>query len=467
MLADGAFFVGDADGGSDAPYGSRGTGDLTNHGIAPGNLVTLSLTPRAANHLTYRVGCGLPSGCPTASAAAPGPNYFASGVEIFGAQVSINDGIAPTISVPTTGLFGGTTAAGVRQVVVEQATDTSGIKKLAVFADGSATPIGVLDYEQDVNRCSWWKPVPCQNVSDVEIPVDTRQLTDGEHSFVVKAFDAADNEKASTTHYVTVKNATPADPTPPTGGNGGGGGSSNTGGGSTNGGNTGTGLPNGVDAGGSAGGGAISSGPLLTVSFDANGKTRVAAKYGRIVTVRGHLTDGAGGPIADAQLGYSAVPTKAGARVQNLGSVRTDSSGTFTVAVATKLGSRQLRFAYSPQLGGAAAATAQVQLDVMAPVTFKVGPKHVRNKHAVVFSGRLTAGPMPRKGKLVNLQVVVDGRWHTFATVRSSKTGKFKYRYRFMRTFRRVRYRFRALSRYEAAYPFIAGHSRTVRVRVN
>jgi hypothetical protein len=67
----------------------------------------------------------------------------------------------------------------------------------------------------------------------------------------------------------------------------------------------------------------------------------------------------------------------------------------------------------------------------------------------------------------VNLQVVVDGRWHTFATVRSSKSGKFKYRYRFMRTFGHVTYRFRALSRYEAAYPFIAGHSRTVRVRVN
>jgi len=103
----------------------------------------------------------------------------------------------------------------------------------------------------------------------------------------------------------------------------------------------------------------------------------------------------------------------------------------------------------------------------MAPVTFKVGPKRVRNKQAVLFAGRLTAGPMPRKGKLVNLQVVVDGRWHTFATVRSTKTGKFKYRYRFMRTFRRVTYRFRALSRFEAAYPFVAGHSKTIRVRVN
>jgi hypothetical protein len=457
----------EADGTTDVLDGTRGTRNTSQHGIIAANLLSLNTSSSGSSTVEYRVACGWAAGCPTSSPSAPGPNFFASGVDVYGAKVSVEDVGSPTVTVGNSGLFAGGDTAGARPVVVDTATDPSGIKKLAVFADGSATPIGVLDYEQDVNRCSWWKPVPCQNVSDVEIPVDTRQLTDGEHSFVVKAFDAADNEKASTTHYVTVKNATPADPTPPTGGNGGGGGSSNTGGGSTNGGNTGTGLPNGVDAGGSAGGGAISSGPLLTVSFDANGKTRVAAKYGRIVTVRGHLTDGAGGPIADAQLGYSAVPTKAGARVQNLGSVRTDSSGTFTVAVATKLGSRQLRFAYSPQLGGAAAATAQVQLDVMAPVTFKVGPKHVRNKHAVVFSGRLTAGPMPRKGKLVNLQVVVDGRWHTFATVRSSKTGKFKYRYRFMRTFRRVRYRFRALSRYEAAYPFIAGHSRTVRVRVN
>jgi hypothetical protein len=100
-------------------------------------------------------------------------------------------------------------------------------------------------------------------------------------------------------------------------------------------------------------------------------------------------------------------------------------------------------------------------------VALKVGPRRVRNKHAVTFRGRLAAGPIPRKGKLVNLQVVVDGRWHTFATVRSTKHGAFRYRYRFTRTYGRVTYRFRALSRYEAAYPFIAGHSKTVCVRVN
>jgi hypothetical protein len=452
VLADGSYFTGDSDGGSDAPYGTQGTGDLTGHGIANGNLMAMNLAPRAASRLSYRVGCGFAAGCPTAHASGPYPNYFASGVEMFGTVVSIADTVAPTLDISSEGLFDGTTASGVGRIVVASATDVAGIKKLAVFVDSSPNPVGVVDFEQDVNRCDWSKPAPCQNVTQLEIPIDTGQLADGAHSFVVKAFDAADNEKASTTRYATVRNSTPTTPTQPDAGPNGGGGS---------------GLPNGVGTGADSSGNAMTAGPRLSVTFDQNNKTKLAAKYGRRIAVHGRLSDGNGAPIGDAQVAYTAQSAKPGASVQNLGSVRTDSAGTFSLAVATKLGSRQLRFGYSPQIGGAIAVTAQAQLDVVAPVTFKVGPKHTRNRHAVAFSGRLTAGPMPRKGKLVNLQVVVDGRWHTFATVRSSKTGKFKYRYRFTRTFRRVTYRFRALSRYEAAYPFVAGHSKTVRVRVN
>jgi hypothetical protein len=447
----------DADGTTDVAYGTRGTANTaTNHGVIASNLLSVNTGSLATNAIEYRVGCGWAAGCPTSSPSGPYPNYFASGVDVFGAQVTVQDSIVPSLSVADAGLFAGGDVAGVRAVLVDAAADASGIKKLAVFADGNTTPVGVLDFEQDVNRCDWSKPAPCQNVAETEIPVDTRQLSDGEHSFVVKAYDAADNEKASTTRYVTVKNSTPSTPTTPTSP------------GPTDGGTSGsTGLPNGIDTGAGSGTSNAIGGPQLTVAFDQNGKAKYAAKYGRTVIVRGHLTDGGGGPIADAQVTYSAISTKAGARVQNLGSVRTDGAGRFSLSVVTKLGSRQLRFGYSPQLGGAVAASTQAQLDVVAPLTFKVGPKRVHNKHSVVFAGKLIAGPMPRKGKLVNLQVVVDGRWHTFATVRSSKSGKFKYRYRFMRTFGHVTYRFRALSRYEAAYPFIAGHSRTVRVRVN
>jgi hypothetical protein len=281
-------------------------------------------------------------------------------------------------------------------------------------------------------------------VSEVAIPVDTSQLAEGVHSFVVKAFDAADNERASTTHYVTVDNQPDPVVNPPSD----------------------VGLPNGTVDGGTGGGVQASGPPKLSVSFNGNGKTRYAAKYNRMVLVRGVLVDGTGARIANAQVDYSAQSTMPRARVQNLGSVRTDSSGTFNLTVATKLGSRKLRFAYSPQLGGTPAASAEAQLDVIPPVSLKVSPKHVRNGKAVTFRGRMGAGPIPRKGKLVNLQVRLYGHWHTFATVRTSKSGRFKYRYRFRRTYGYVVYRFRARSRYEAAYPFVAGSSHTVRVAV-
>jgi hypothetical protein len=455
-FADGASVYADSDGSADAPYGTRGTGNIAAHGINNSNLLTLDLA--GASRAAYRVGCGFDAGCPTSHPSGPAPNYFASGVQVFGTLVSVTDPVAPSLNTAEQGLFAGSTATGTKSVVVQAATDASGIKRLAVFADRGATPVGVLDFEQDVNRCDWSRAAPCQNVANVEIPVDTRQLSDGEHSFVVKAYDAASNEKASTTRFVTIDNSPTPDPTPtPPGGGGSGGG--------------GSGLPNGTSTGNGSGAGradgGVSAGPTLTVVFAQNGRSRLKAKYGRVVEVRGHLSDGAGAPIDGAQLGYSALVTKAGARVQNLGSVRTDSGGGFFLSIPTKLGSRQLRFSYSPQLGGPIATSAQAQLEVIAPVALKVGPRHVRNKHAIVFRGRLGAGPIPRKGKLVNLQVVVDGHWHTFATVRSTKHGAFKYRYRFTRTYGRVTYRFRALSRYEAAYPFIAGHSRTVRVRVN
>jgi hypothetical protein len=458
ILANGASISGggDADGTVDVAYGTRGTPDVTDHGLIPANLLTLNPSSLATNSIEYRVGCGWAAGCPTGSPSGPAPNYFAAGVDVFGTKVTVQDTTSPTLVVADSGAFSGGDQAGIRQVLVTQATDESGIKKLAVYADGSQTPLGVLDFEQDVNRCNWFMPAPCQNVDGVEVPIDTRQLTDGAHTFVVKTFDAAGNEKASTTHDATVKNTVDPPPSsvePPSS--------------PTTGQPTGTdGLPNGVTA-QSAANASSGAGPKLTVVFDQNKKPAVKAKYGRMVALRGRLDDGTGAAIGSAQVDYSALVSRAGARRQSLGSVRTDSNGEFFLTVATKLGSRQLRFAYRPQLGGAVAVTSEAKLEVVAPVSLKVGPKHVHNKHAVTFSGKLGAGPIPRKGKLVNLQVVVDGRWNTFATVRSSKSGKFKYRYRFKRTYGRAKYRFRALSRFEAAYPFVAGHSKTVSVRVN
>jgi hypothetical protein len=471
MLTSGNALLGgtDADGAADVPFGTRGTTDTTAHGILPSNLT--SVDANGATSVEYRVGCSATAGCPTSWPSAPTPNHAAAGVEIYGTQVTVQDSNAPTVVVSDGGLFSGAGGSGVSSVTVSAASDPSGIKRLAVYADFSNSPLGVIDYEQNVNLCNWTVAAPCQNVTEVEIPVDTTLLPNGDHSFVVKAFDAADNEKTSSTHYATIYNQPdpvvdpPSDPTDPPADDPG----TNPGpapGGGGSGAPSDVGLPNGTVDGGNGGSVQATGQPKLSVSFDGNGKARYAARYNRMVAVRGVLVDGTGARIANAQVDYSAQSTTPRARVQNLGSVRTDSSGTFNLTIATKLGSRKLRFGYSPQIGGAPAANAEAQLDVIPPVSLKVSPKHLRNGKSVTFRGRMGAGPIPHKGKLVNLQVRLYGHWHTFATVRTSKSGRFKYRYRFRRTYGYVVYRFRARSRYEAAYPFVAGSSHTVRVAV-
>ena len=83
------------------------------------------------------------------------------------------------------------------------------------------------------------------------------------------------------------------------------------------------------------------------------------------------------------------------------------------------------------------------------------------NGDEVVFHGRV------KGGKLIQLQAYSRGSWLTFATPRASAaTGRWKYRYRFTATRGSVRYRFRARLPREAGYPYDAGTSRAVPVRV-
>jgi hypothetical protein len=73
--------------------------------------------------------------------------------------------------------------------------------------------------------------------------------------------------------------------------------------------------------------------------------------------------------------------------------------------------------------------------------------------------------PRPRPGKLVALQAFDRGRWRTFAITRSHQRGRYSRAYRFTRSAGRT-FRFRAHLPREGAYPYAAGNSRVVRVRV-
>jgi hypothetical protein len=74
--------------------------------------------------------------------------------------------------------------------------------------------------------------------------------------------------------------------------------------------------------------------------------------------------------------------------------------------------------------------------------------------------------PLPRSGKLIEMQAYFRGRWRTFSTFRAGPRGEWKFRYQFGATLGRVTYRFRARLPSEGGYPFVTGNSRVAKVVV-
>lgn len=83
----------------------------------------------------------------------------------------------------------------------------------------------------------------------------------------------------------------------------------------------------------------------------------------------------------------------------------------------------------------------------------------------LLFQGRV-GRPVPRHGKLVEVQAHFRGRWRTISTARARRDGRWRFRYIFRTTGRPTGYRLRARVPVEAGYPFAPGVSRPVRVTV-
>jgi hypothetical protein len=105
-------------------------------------------------------------------------------------------------------------------------------------------------------------------------------------------------------------------------------------------------------------------------------------------------------------------------------------------------------------------------MTVAAATTLRVNHRRLHNGQTVTFSGPVLTLPPPPGGKLVEMQVRLPGRWETFQTIRSDDAGQWSVSYKFRRTTGVQHYRFRAKLPAEGAYPFTAGVSRVVTVRV-
>ena len=184
--------------------------------------------------------------------------------------------------------------------------------------------------------------------------------------------------------------------------------------------------------------------------------------FGRDVQIGGRLENRDGGPLPDADV--QVLSRSANSPEQLVGVIRTDAQGNFSYS--TKASStRTLRFVYQGSPLTLPTAS-EVGLFVPAASTIRAKPRRVRNGQAVHFVGRLRSLPAPAAGKLVELQVVLSGRWQTFRTTLTNGQGRWRVPYRFRRTCGLTRYRFRARLPAEAGYPFETGLTRPVMVKV-
>jgi hypothetical protein len=195
-------------------------------------------------------------------------------------------------------------------------------------------------------------------------------------------------------------------------------------------------------------------------------KPRVTVPYGRSTYVRGKLTNEAGLPITGAVIRVFTRVLSDDRGFRELPPVSTGLDGGYAYR-APRGPSRQILLTYTPFAEDTQPSVQKlVRMATRAGLRMRAGRRVVSPGGRVRFTGRLKGGRLPRKGVLVSLQGHQRGfGWRTFRTVRA-KHGRFKGSYRFVRSGSGTAVRFRATVRQQAGYPWAAGRSRAVTVRI-
>ena len=106
-------------------------------------------------------------------------------------------------------------------------------------------------------------------------------------------------------------------------------------------------------------------------------------------------------------------------------------------------------------------------MNVRAGVRLTVRPKRTTSRGSIRFLGRCAVAPIARDSKspstpsIAAAAAVCPSRWSA-----PTSRGRFRFRYRFARTFAPFTYRFIAKYERQATFPYAAGTSPVATVRV-
>jgi hypothetical protein len=427
----------------------------------------------STDRVFYSVGCANPGGCQTANGSG---QRFAE-YHVYGTAVTIRDTTAPRLSIGGPLLSGGWQKPGQPTTLTYSASDTTGIRRVALSGAATATS----------NRsCDYRRPAPCSAASGRF----ASPLGEGVHQLTVTASDAAGNPTA-------LRRTVRIDGTPPNGR---------------------VALAKGkrilIDVTDNVSG--VASGtvevrgngrqPYRTISSslgggrlratmdhgraqrsdirvtlrDAAGNARqgrgtklriLRARRGRVTIRNGHgarlkgrFTLMRGAPIRGALVVATTAISRRGAPAKALARRTTGRRGGFTLHIPKGPG-RVLRLS-SPGIGGALGAVGRLSIRVPARSSIRASRRTLSGPGTVRFSGRvrsLGAG-FPTRGVVLALQGREDGRWRTFEDLRTNRHGRWSRTHRF----RGVpgTYPIRVRIRRQARFPFVLGYSRAVRIRI-
>jgi hypothetical protein len=298
----------------------------------------------------------------------------------------------------------------------------SGVARIELLVDGD-----VRDQVSTGCRPPYVDLAPCSRSVERTLTVDTAAVSNGRHTVAVALIDAAGNRTTSDPTVITTRNEGPANGTSAT-----------------------------RDA-------------KLRSWFQVGRTSRTSRtiSFGRRTTINGSLTTPKGEPIRAAEIEVVATPRALGTSTSHFSPVTTDARGRFAFK-APAGPSRTFQFAYRAfGSDDVAAVTNRVILHVRAGVALRVTPRRTTSRGRISFSGLLLGGPN-RAGTQVQLFAVArKGRDRVpVATLRADRRGRFQFKYRFRRTFAPFTYYFQAVVQRQNGYPYAAGSSKRVSVRI-
>lgn len=441
-----------------APHDTYDSADVFDQCVAPGcsskgvpspplsdsNMLAVpSVNVQGSTSLFLNASCGGATGynCPPS-----GGGTYAALVRMYAADVTLDVSSPPTVANVAGSLASAPTLTGPQDVSFDAGDSGPGLYEVKFEVDGQLVSHAAVDANggrcQDAGGTSdgtraFLYGQPCASTAHVQQTFDSRQVADGQHHLVVAVDDAAGNRVAAVDRQVTFSNGVGVS-------------------------NAGLNAP----ARGAVNGTNASDRATLQAHWQSTGRPALQSRFGRTRQVVGRLTTADGRPIAGAAVDVLATPSYPGAGTASEGTAHSNPDGTWSFTVPGGDSSRVLDFHYRSHLGDtSAAAAARLELEVHAAITLRIQPHVVSVGRTITFRGRVLGGPIPRRGKQLVLEArQPGGAWIEFNVIRTNAQGRFHARYRF-RFPGPVTYQFRVVSKYEAAFPFIAGTSPVVGIR--